>query len=138
MIRAVGDRASATRNVNVRATAGNASFLRTVSGGTAGTVLDGPQIATVGAGAYRYIWWKMHWDDGGTDGWSVEDYMARSAAAPSIALDYGGTTLPNGDQAPSAAKGTDFGAVSYGFQTSPRTFTIRNAGSWPATIKSDR
>jgi len=28
-----------------------------------------------------------------------------------MALDYSGTAIPNGDQSPTAAKGTDFGLV---------------------------
>ena len=39
---------------------------------------------------------------------------------------YEGTAIPNGDQSPSAAKGTDFGTIVYGFQSPAKTFTISN------------
>jgi N-acetylmuramoyl-L-alanine amidase/subtilisin-like proprotein convertase family protein len=52
-----------------------------------------------------------------------------SSQQPAMSLTYGGTAIPNGDQLPSAAKGTDFGTVNYGSQTSPRTFTINNTGN---------
>ena len=48
---------------------------------------------------------------------------------PAMSLAYNGTAIPNADQSPSVAKGTDFGSVNYGSQSSPRTFTISNTGN---------
>ncbi len=84
VIRAINDRVSATTAIKVRPTAGDASDTRTVRTGTTGTVLDGPVVATISTATYRFIWWKIHWDDGGSDGWSVEDYMSRKTEATPI------------------------------------------------------
>jgi pimeloyl-ACP methyl ester carboxylesterase len=52
-----------------------------------------------------------------------------TAAPPSMSLSYGSTAIPNGDQSPSAAKGTDFGTVWYATGSPARAFTIKNTGS---------
>ena len=130
VIRGLNDQVSATISINVRPSAGSTSTTRAVSAGTTGTVIGGPVVSVIGTGSYRFIWWQIHWNDGGTDGWSVEDYMSRtSALSPSMSLNYSGTAIPNGDQSPSAAKGTDFGTTSSGLTVGPRTFTISNTGN---------
>ncbi len=50
-------------------------------------------------------------------------------ASPSMSVSYGGTAIPNGDQSPSAAKGTDFGTALPAMGSSPRVFTITNTGN---------
>jgi Lysozyme like domain/Fibronectin type III domain len=74
----------ATANVSVRARPGG-SLLRTVSARTTGTVVDGPQTLAFGTcpngKPYYYVWWKIHWTDGGIDGWSVEDALTRTGGA---------------------------------------------------------
>jgi hypothetical protein len=56
-------------------------------------------------------------------------HILTSALSPNMSLAYNGTAIPNGDSSPTAAKGTDFGTIVYGFQSSPRTFTINNSGT---------
>lgn len=95
-------RVTATSDVNVRTTYDGGSLLRTVTAGTTGKVLDGPQVQSFGTcpgttHPHYYIWWKIHWDDGGADGWSVEDAMARiSASTASCATFSSGSTIPSG------------------------------------------
>ena len=81
VIRGINDRVVANSNINVRTSAGG-SLLRTVPSGTLGTVLQGYQVAVIGSGTYRYVWWMVHWDDGGSDGWSTEDYLSRTSGGP--------------------------------------------------------
>ena len=71
------------------------------------------------------------------NGWAIyaglADYLGfaprpRTSGSPAMSLSYNGTSIPNGDPSPSAAKGTDFGNAAPGFQSPPRTFTISNTG----------
>jgi hypothetical protein len=76
VIRGVNDKVSATTALNVRTNAGG-GFSRAVAANTTGTLLAGPVVAVIGSGTYSFVWWKIHWDDGGSDGWSTENYIAR-------------------------------------------------------------
>jgi hypothetical protein len=123
VIRGVNDRVqAATTGANnpvvhsVNSTPGGPS-LRIVSTGAQGTVLDGPVIAALSSGSYRFIWWKIHWDDGGADGWSAEDYMSRTGSEPSPKLDV----TPTLGLSSSGPVGGPFNPVS-------TTFTVKNIG----------
>lgn len=90
-------RVRSTDGVSVRTTAAG-SLIRTVNAGATGTVIDGPitqPLGTCSGGPHYFVWWKIHWDDGLTDGWSVEDFLARttSPATPTITL-----TSPTGGE----------------------------------------
>jgi hypothetical protein len=85
---------SASSDVIVRSAAGATSSLRTVRAGTVGIVVDGPTVATLGICPgtvnsatkapypYYFTWWKIHWNDGGQDGWSTEDQLSRRPGPP--------------------------------------------------------
>ncbi|MEI7940515.1 MAG: choice-of-anchor D domain-containing protein, partial [Verrucomicrobiota bacterium] len=136
VVRGINDTVSATASLKVRPSAGSATITRTVSAGATGTVIGGYTVSAItGGSTYRFIWWNIHWNDGGADGWSAEDYMVRTTVLqPNMSLNYNGTAIPNGDTSPTAAKGTDFGTVNYGFESAHRSFTIRNDGAAPLNL----
>jgi hypothetical protein len=108
----------ANTDVNVRASAGG-TFVRMVSAGALGTVLDGPMTVAFGTcpgttNSYYYVWWKIHWNDGGADGWSVEDALSRT----------GGQTFP----APTCSLGASPSSINSG-QGATLSWSSQNATS---------
>ena len=79
VITAIGDRITTPDGVNVRPTAGDATVTRAVTAGVSGTILDGPVVIPISGGdsQLRYVWWRIHWDDTGADGWSAENFLSR-------------------------------------------------------------
>jgi len=83
---AIGDRVTASANLNVRAAASpTATLLGTRPLGSFGTILGGP---TVSAGS---TWWNVKWDNSIT-GWSVERYLAAATVQATSALSETATT----------------------------------------------
>jgi Lysozyme like domain/CARDB/Carboxypeptidase regulatory-like domain/Divergent InlB B-repeat domain len=76
VIRGASERIFANIDVDIRKTAGG-SFIRKVPAGTFGTVLGSYQVAIIPTDPepYPYVWWFIHWDDGGVDGWVPEDHL---------------------------------------------------------------
>jgi hypothetical protein len=116
VIRGNNDTVSTTESVSVRPSAGSASVTRTVSAASIGTVIGGPIVSVITGHTYRFVWWNIHWNDGGADGWSAEDYMNRTGSGPTqtriISL--------SGNMA--------FGNVPVG-SSAQRTLTINNTGN---------
>lgn len=138
-------RVRATSDVSVRATAGG-SHLRRVTAGTTGTVLDGPQVQSFetcpNGQPHYYIWWRIHWDDGGADGWSVEDALARiSASLASCHAFTSGSTIPSGFGVPwnvfnpsellLKAFCTDSSITA---EVSPATYVYKQGYAWTGSI----
>jgi len=82
-------------------------------------VLDVPTVATIGTGTYRFVWWKIHWDDGGDDGWSVENYMERTTSQNlSVSLTAqpaASGTAPFNVSLTAEVSGTATGTINYTF-----------------------
>ena len=77
----IDSRVQTTSMLRVRSAAGvNASWVNNVTGGTLGTVVNGPMYAD------GYTWWHVTYDNG-TSGWSAGNWLAKHssfAAEPSI------------------------------------------------------
>ncbi len=87
-----------TSGGGVRTTAGGA-FLRPITRGDTGTILEGPVIAAItqGLSMSRHLWYRVQWDHG-TTGWVVEEYLFQRSAGPVL------SALPAYDPVP--ANGT--------------------------------
>lgn len=94
VIRGNSDTVSTAIALSVRPSAGSASVTRNVSAGATGTVLGEYTVSDIpGVSTYRYIWWYIHWDDGGADGWSAEDYMIRTGTSGVLATPQPSLTI---------------------------------------------
>ncbi len=73
-----------TSGGGVRTTAGG-TFLRPITRGDTGTILEGPVIAAITQGIQtsRHLWYRVQWDHG-TTGWSVEEYLSQRSAGPAL------------------------------------------------------
>jgi len=69
---APGQRVRAKHWAKVRATPGG-TLLDTVLCGTKGTVLAGPDSATISG--HWYLFYQVDWDDGTRNGWSAENFL---------------------------------------------------------------
>ncbi|TSC71293.1 MAG: RHS repeat-associated core domain protein, partial [Parcubacteria group bacterium Gr01-1014_70] len=80
----IGDRVDTTANLNVRATPSTSgTLLGTQLLVSHGVVVGGPTFAD------GYWWWNINYDTG-VDGWSIENYLVKSAAPFSFTLSNGG------------------------------------------------
>jgi hypothetical protein len=67
-----GQRIRANHWAKVRATPGG-TLLDTVECGAEGTLLSGPDSATISG--HWYLFYKVEWDDGTASGWSAENFL---------------------------------------------------------------
>jgi hypothetical protein len=78
-----GQRIRANHWAKVRATPGG-TLLDTVECGAEGTLLSGPDSATISG--HWYLFYKVEWDDGTASGWSAENFLdadtTRSCTVP--------------------------------------------------------
>ncbi len=86
-----------------------------------------PTNPTLGGGLSHHTD-PVNWD------WAGYEVLIQGNTLANMSLNYNGTVIPNGDTTPSTAKGTDFGVVTNGFSSSPRTFTIHNSGNGPLNL----
>ena len=87
----IGDRMVTTANLNVRASASaNGTLLGNQSQGSLGTLVGGPTIAD------GYIWWNINYDTG-VDGWSVQDYIAKTTPLPTANISASPASITAGD-----------------------------------------
>ncbi len=125
VIRGANDRVTCLYDgVRVRPTpGGGGSTAPTVNVGAAGTVLNGPVVATVGTGTYAYVWWYISWDGGIGSGWSAEDFLSRTATGVSapVLIAPGNSTSP----------GPTIGSISQTFQW----YQVTNATSYLLQVK---
>lgn len=90
----IGDRVRTTANLNVRATPSlSGRLLGTQQTGAFATIFGGPSIS-VGMGGI-YTWWNINYDIG-ADGWSVQNYLTKVSAFPTL------TATPTSGSAPLA------------------------------------
>ena len=97
----VGDRMVTTANLNVRATPSTGgSLLGTQPQGSLGTLIGGPTIAD------GYIWWNVDYDTG-PDGWSVQEYIAKTTPIPTAALSANPASITSGQSSTLTWSSTD-------------------------------
>ncbi len=94
---AVGDRVSATANLNVRPSPGSSTVLGTQSAGSQGVLIAGPQTASLSGASY--VWWQVAWDSG-SSGWSADTFLMKvTVPAPTItSISPNPVTGSNADQ----------------------------------------
>ena len=87
---AIGDRMVTTANLNVRATPSTSgTLLGTQPLGSLGVLTGGPTVAN------GFIWWNINYDTG-ADGWSVQDYIAKTTPIPAVTLTASPTSITSG------------------------------------------
>lgn len=128
---AIGDRVVSKHWAKVRASPGG-SVLDTVMCGKTGTLVGGPDSATVSG--HWYLFHKVEWDHGAS-GWSVENFLSKDLASPcrddvSVARPDRAIAIVSGDRATATADATEIVVFDASGRFVAGSGLLRSGRSW--------